>query len=171
MARARVALIVAFVALTAYDVTVNGYFEPAALFPPHYTAGAGSSTLLIRAALCVLVVFTQLASLLRATNLTRAASVGIAIAAPILFVWSLDATERVAPHFSEAAFDAVTSRAAMTKQDVLAQLGSPLIAGRCDNRECWSYVYMPSGGFGGRTRIVIFDDRGRIADHIRKSEP
>jgi hypothetical protein len=178
--RTRVLLVnlaVSFLTLTAYDVSVNGYLEPATLNPAHLAAGAGSTSLLVRAWLCLAVVIASFpAFIVREPSARSVRRAGVvALATVVVFVWSAIGIQREAPRFDDAEFrrivEGMLAGNTVSKQDVLARLGRPLIAGPCEGRECWSYTYMPSGGFGWRHRVFVFDAAGIVVSWDGHDEP
>lgn len=168
----------AFAALTIYDVTVNGYLEPVTLFPDHFEAGAGSSSFLVRLALLVAILgLTPVAMWRRSHVFVSFIRAGVlSLVAACFFGWSAIGIQREAERYDEAVFDeavsTIMSGGELTRGDVLARLGPPLVTGPCDDaRECWSYTYMPSGGFGWRKRLVVFDRAANAVEWLRNNEP
>ena len=154
--------LLAFVGLTLYDVTVHGYFEEPTLFPDHGEAGAGSISLIVRSLLALASVLGLPFLLWSRGHFARSllatfAAVTVLIA---IFFWSCVGLEREGPGFSESAFREVAERPGLTRDQVISRLGLPLAKGSDADGEYWSYTYMPSGGFGWRKRLLVFNHHG-----------
>jgi hypothetical protein len=172
------ATVAAFLAVTLYDVTINGCLEPVSLFPDHFDAGAGSTTFVVRVAL-LLAILVLVPFVIWRPDRALVSAVRTSIAAVLslfVMVWSACGIQREARQYDHAVFDEVVqqiiSGRELSKRDVVARLGPPLVSGLCgDDYECWSYTYMPSGGFGWQHRVVSFDRAGRVVSWIGNDEP
>ncbi len=166
----------AFLLLTAYDMTVYGFYEPLEMFPPHYNAGAGSWTFLIRFCLALASVFCFIGLIASyRTWGTRFLATFLVPLPLVLLSYSITLVEKVAVGFDDESFSAVVHEHhrgdQITKEDALARLGSPLMVEKQKEEEIWSFTYMPSGGFGWRKRLLIFDEKGQLVRTFRFDEP
>lgn len=89
--------------------------------------------------------------------------------------------EYFADGYSEKAFDGILVRfqagSTISKPEVLLALGTPLATGHQQiipsrsRSEGWLYSYMPSCGYGWRTRMLYFNGNDILVDYLVMNEP
>jgi hypothetical protein len=171
------AILVLFVVVTAWAVTVNGALEPAKLDVEYFNSGAGDGLLLLRFFLALCVSALSIAWALQKTSaLRRLARLALVPTVFLVLIGSVTVLTRYAPGYSETGFlDLLRAHQAghpMTKAGVAARLGKPLMtASRPGGATTWSYTFMPSGGFGWPKRTFTFDSQGVLVDMLFLDEP
>ena len=148
-------------AATVWNVTVQGFWEPASLDVTHLEAGAGGNIMLARLILAFLTFGTLLVLQFFPRPLYQRLLFGLlALAVFPVFIWPFSSMQRWAPGYSEPAFSVLRhrweARERLTTDEVIASVGSPLLTRQNpDGTVLWSYSYMPSGGFGWDKRFVV----------------
>ncbi|MBN1429583.1 MAG: hypothetical protein JXB07_14530 [Anaerolineae bacterium] len=152
------------------------FTEKPSILVDHFMAGAGSLSLFV---LCPLGMAAGLLPLVAWPVPSRPGSSRlhlIAMALPIIIMFAaMIGLERRAPQYNYETFERLVatyeSGSVVTREQALELLGAPLSREQIDEREVWSYTYMPSTGFGWHKRILVFDETGQMVAFTNFDEP
>jgi hypothetical protein len=165
-----------FLAACLWSLTVQGFFETASRNVPHYASGAGDYFLIFRLFLALAITLMIFLLVVMEKGFRQKLLALLAVPLPIAILYfSVLSLTRWSDGFSEGKFLTLQKRfeggSILQTSMVLRELGDPLIIDDIDGKQCWSYSYMPSGGFGWPKRTICFSESGIVSLVYSLDEP